>query len=144
MAKYQNKTQPTGVDSRDFIASVEPVRRREEGLVLLDFFDRVTGMPAVMWGPSIVGFGRYRYKYKSGHGGEWPLTGFSPRKAGMTVYVMSGFSDKTALLAKLGKHRHSKSCLYLNKLADIDLDVLHHIVDADLAWMRERYETWEK
>ncbi len=88
--------------------------------------ERVTGEPAVMWGPSIVGFGRYHYRYASGHEGDMCRVGFSPRSANLVLYV-GGFPDYEAMLAKLGKHKRSKACLYLNKLADVDVGVLEEI-----------------
>ena len=99
----------------------------------------ITGLPATMWGPSIVGFGRYDYRYDSGHSGSFFRTGFSPRKANLVIYIMPGYQDFSDLLARLGKHRIGKSCLYVNKLADIDLDVLEEIIRAGLARMEELY-----
>ena len=144
MAKANNKTTVTGADPRVFLESVEPERRREDGLVLLELFDRVTGLKPQMWGPSIVGYGRYHYRYDSGREGEHFLTGFSPRKTALTLYIMPGYSDLAEPLSRLGKHRLGKSCLYLNKLADVDLDVLEEIIALGLADMRERYETFDE
>ena len=139
----ENKTQVTDVDPADFIASVEHPTRRADAETLLEMMRRVTGCQAKMWGPSIVGFGRYHYTYESGREGEYMLTGFSPRKANLVLYVMPGYEDKDEILGRLGKHRIGKSCLYVNKLADVDLDVLEEIVATGVEEMRERYEILE-
>ena len=139
-----NKTKPTTVLPRDFLATVEPERRREDGLALLDFFDRITGWTPQMWGGSIIGYGRYAYKYESGREGEFFITGFSPRQAALTVYIMPGYRDLSDKLARLGKHKTGKSCLYINKLADIDMIVLEEIVGDGIAYMEANYETWSE
>jgi len=146
MAKAQNKTQVTRVDPVDFIASVEPEPRRADAEVLLEMFNRVTGLEPKMWGPAIIGFGRYHYKYESGREGDFMLTGFSPRKAKLVMYIMPGyrFGEMQERLAKLGKHKLGKSCLYINKLADVNLAVLEDIVRDGLAYMYDKYETWDE
>ena len=121
------KTKPTHVDVDDFIAAVDKPVRRADAQALRDMMERVTGEPATMWGPTIIGFGSYHYRYASGHEGDMPRVGFSPRSANLVLYV-GGFPEYEALLAKLGKHKRSTACLYLNKLADVDLDVLEEIV----------------
>ena len=103
----------------------------------------VTGQPAVMWGPSIVGFGRYHYRYASGREGDFLLTGFSPRKANLAVYILPGYDDIGDDLARLGKHKVGKSCLSINRLADVDLAVLEKIVADGVARMRRDHETWD-
>lgn len=128
----QNKTQETAIDPRDFIESVEHPTRKADALVLLDLFTRVSGYSAKMWGPSIIGFGRYHYTYDSGREGDFLATGFSPRKANMSIYIMPGYQDYGALMERLGKHKLGKSCLYVNKLADIDLEVLEELIRAGL------------
>lgn len=143
MAKANNKTQPTTVSPEDFLATIEHPLRRADGLTLLDFFKKVTGLPAKMWGPNIVGFGRYYYKYASGREGYHLITGFSPRKAALSIYIMPGYRDLSAELARLGKHRIGKSCLYINKLADVDMDVLEEIVCNGVDYMRANYKTWD-
>ncbi len=100
---------------------------------------RVTGEDGAMWGASIVGFGNYHYKYASGREGDWFLTGFAPRKQAPTVYIMPGFTAFDGLMAKLGKHKTAKSCLYIKKLEDVDLKVLEKLIAQSVAWMRERY-----
>lgn len=137
----QNKTQPTAVSAAGFLSAVEHEQRREDGKVLLEMMRRITGEEPVMWGPSIVGFGRYHYKYESGREGNHFLTGFSPRKASLSVYIMPGFSEQADLMARLGKHKTGRSCLYINKLADVDLTVLEELVTKSVAWMRARYPT---
>ena len=143
MARSENKTKPTRVSPRTFLKAVESERRREDGLALLAFFNRVTGLKPRMWGASIIGYGRYYYKYDSGREGEFMLTGFSPRKTALTVYIMPGYRDMADKLARLGKHKLGKSCLYINKLDDVDMDVLEEIVLDGLDYMRSNYETWD-
>ena len=123
-----NKTVKTGADVDEFIAGVENKRRREDGGALLEMMREVTGLEPEMWGTSIVGFGDLRYKYESGREGDFFLTGFSPRKRSLSLYIMGDFDGYDALLARLGKHRKGASCLYVNKLADVDMDVLREIV----------------
>jgi hypothetical protein len=121
------KTKPTEASVDDFIASVEKPVRRADAEVVRDLMERVSGMPATMWGPTIIGFGTYHYLYASGHEGDMCRVGFSPRSANLVLYV-GGFPEFETLLARLGKHKRSKACLYLNKLADVDLEVLEEIV----------------
>jgi hypothetical protein len=131
----ETKTKPTQVSVDDFLDSVEHPARRADGKTLRTMMERVTGEPATMWGPSIIGFGSYHYRYASGHEGDAPRIGFSPRKANLVLYV-GGFPDYEAMLARLGKHKSSKACLYLGKLADVDLGVLEEIA-------RRTYEATE-
>lgn len=135
----ENKTQITNIEPRDFIATVEPPRRREDALVLLDMFARITGYEARMWGPTIIGYGSYHYKYESGREGDILASGFSPRKANMVLYGLPGNSEHGALLERLGKHRLGKSCLYINKLSDIDLTVLEEMITIGLADLSKQY-----
>lgn len=139
-----NSTRPTPVDPGDFIASVEHPTRRADAETLLELMGRVTGCPARMWGPSIIGFGRYHYRYDSGREGDHLITGFSPRKASLVVYILPGYDDISEQLSRLGKHRIGKSCLYINKLADIDIAVLEEIVADSVVRMRANYETWRE
>jgi hypothetical protein len=120
------KTKATEVSVDDFLDSVEHPGRRADGKAVCAMMERVTGEPATMWGPTIVGFGSYHYKYASGHEGDMCRIGFSPRSASLTLYV-GGFPEYDALLGKLGKHKRSKACLYI-KLADVDIAVLEEIV----------------
>lgn len=128
----ENKTKATEVDPASFIATVEPARRREDATTLLALFSEVTGFDPVMWGPSIIGFGRYHYRYETGREGDFLATGFSPRKANLVLYIMPGYQQYDDILARLGKHKLGKSCLYINKLADVDLDVLRELVSTGL------------
>ncbi|RIJ77527.1 DUF1801 domain-containing protein [Nakamurella silvestris] len=121
-------TVPTDADVRAFIEAVEHPVRRSDALTLLEVFGEATGQPAVMWGSAIVGYGSYHYRYDSGREGDMAATGFSPRKAQTTVYLVDGFEAYAELLARLGPHTLGKSCLYLKKLADVDLDVLRELV----------------
>ncbi len=127
-----NKTTPTGVDPAEFLKAIEPDQRRDEGFALDALFREVTGFRPVMWGPSILGYGRYAYTYSSGRSGESLATGFSPRKANLVLYIMPGYTDFAHILKELGKHRLGRSCLYINKLADVDLDVLARLIRAGL------------
>jgi hypothetical protein len=123
----ETKTRPTDVSVDAFLDAVPHPVRRADGRAVRALMERISGVPAVMWGPSIVGFGALHYRYASGHEGDMPRIAFSPRKANLVLYV-GGFPDYDALLARLGKHKSSKACLYLNKLADVDAGVLEEIV----------------
>lgn len=126
----ENKTQPTDQPVSEFLAGI-PDRRRADAKVLVELMSEISGVEAVMWGPSIIGFGSYTYRYASGHGGTFLKIGFSPRKANLSIYFMDGFDGRADELSRLGKHKHNVGCLYLNKLADIDLEVLREmLVDA--------------
>ncbi|HMQ58043.1 MAG TPA: DUF1801 domain-containing protein [Rhizobiaceae bacterium] len=141
----ENKTKPTGASVEAFVDGLADVRRRDESRQLLGLMARATRLAPQMWGPSIVGYGRYRYRYDSGHSGESMLTGFSPRKGAMTVYIVPGFKPYGDLLARLGPHTHSVSCLYLKRLDKIDAAVLEELVVASVNRMREIYpETFER
>lgn len=133
------KTLPTDVSVAAFLDAANPPIRREEGRALDALFRRATGWEPRLWGPSIVGYGRYRYTYESGRTGEMCATGFSPRKAEIVVYVLTGYTGLEPRLARLGRHRLGKSCLYVRKLADIDLDVLEEIVREGLGTLRQRW-----
>ena len=146
MAKDENKTKPTTVSPEAFLETLEPARRREEGAAMLALFGKVTGLQPKMWGPSIIGYGRYHYKYDSGREGEFMMTGFSPRKTNLVLYILPGyrFESMQDKLSRLGKHKLGKSCLYINKLADVDQDVLAEIITEGFAHMRDKYETWDE
>ena len=132
----ENKTVKTRASVDEFMEAVENKRRREDGLVLMEMMRDVTGLEPEMWGPSIVGFGSYHYKYDSGREGDMPLTGFSPRNRSLSLYIMSGFDEYDELMSKLGKHRKGASCLYINKLADVDMGVLRELVTQSVDHMR--------
>ena len=131
MAKAENKTKPTEVTAADYLAAVEPDKKREEAHILDQLFQKVTGWSPVMWGPSIIGYGSYHYKYESGREGDMCATGFSPRKANHSLYIMPGYTDFEDILARLGKHSMGKACLYIKKLDDVDLDVLAELIEAE-------------
>jgi len=135
------KTQPTDQSVTAFIAAVPDARRREEAGALCALLTEVTGQPPVMWGTSIIGFGRYTYVNTTKKPADWPIIGFSPRKAKLTVYIMPGFAGAEDLMARLGKHSTGVSCLYLNRLSDVDPDVLRELAERSVAWMREAYPT---
>ena len=144
--RNENKTKPTEMSVDHFLENVTPATRATDALVLRRRFDAITGMKPVLWGqlpsPSIVGYGRYRYAYRSGRKGEFFITGFAPRKANLVVYVMPGFERYQDQLARLGPHRHSVSCLYLPVLKKLDLDALDEIVADGFERMKRAYE-WE-
>lgn len=125
----------------DFINKADGEVKRSDGLKLLEMFTRITGEKPKMWGPSIVGFGQYHYKSeRSRQEGDWMLTGFSPRKQNLTLYVLNGFEDYKDLLSSLGKHKTSKGgCLYINKLSDVDPTVLEKIIELSFASMKEKH-----
>jgi hypothetical protein len=124
----ENKTKPTSASVDAFIATIENPRRRNEALTALKIYKEVTGLPPVVWGPSIIGFGSLHYVYETGREGDMPAAAFSPRKAYMTFYVGDRFEGAEELYARLGKHKKSVACLYINKLEDVDLDVLQEII----------------
>lgn len=127
----ENKTKPTPASVDDFIANIENPRRRTDALTALRIYKEITGLPPVMWGPSIIGFGSHHYVYETGREGDMPAAAFSPRKANMTFYVDNKFEGAEELYARLGKHKKSVACLYINKLDDVDLDVLYEIIARD-------------
>jgi len=124
---------PTSADVDAFLEAVPDANRRADANALLELMRSVTGEPPVMWGPSIVGFGSYHYRYESGRTGDAPLAGFSPRKANLVVYLVGGFEDRyPKLLEQLGPHTTGKACLYLKRLGDVDLDVLRQLVERSM------------
>lgn len=133
------KTKATEVSVDEFIAALPVPQRREDAKKVRAMFERLTGEPATMWGPTIIGFGSYRYQYESGHSGTMCRMGFSPRKAELVLYVLTGFAGQPDLLARLGKHKTGKVCLYIKKLADVDETVLEEIASRALAHMNEKY-----
>ncbi|MEM9349049.1 MAG: DUF1801 domain-containing protein [Pseudomonadota bacterium] len=135
----ENKTQITEVDPGDFIAGVEHPTRRADAEVLDAMFRRLTGWTPRMWGPSLIGYGSYHYRYESGREGDMLATGFSPRKANLSLYIMPGYAGFHGLLDRLGKHKHGKACLYINKLADVDMAVLEELVEAGLRDLSSKY-----
>ena len=136
-----NKTKPTKVSVAAFIDALTDPVRRSDAKALIKLMQNATGEKSRMWGPSIIGFGSYHYKYESGREGDMPVIAFSPRKAATVLYGMTGFSEATALLARLGKHTTGKGCLYIKKLADVDQHVLEALVVKSLASKRARQQS---
>lgn len=139
MAKAENKTRPTAVSVDAFLDAVPDPQRREDAKAICAMMERLSGHPAMMWGPSIVGFGKYRYKYDSGREGEFARIGFSPRSKELVLYLIGGFPRHQEIMDRLGKYRTGKSCLYVKRLSDIDQDALEELVTRGLAYMCEKY-----
>ncbi|WP_028670438.1 DUF1801 domain-containing protein [Saccharospirillum impatiens] len=133
------KTRENDASVADFLNAAEPAQRREDGWKVLELMQGITGEPPRMWGSSIIGFGHYRYRYASGREGEWMITGFSPRKASLSLYIMAGFSQYESLMAQLGRYKTGKSCLYVNRLTDVDLDILSKVISESVAYMKTTY-----
>ena len=133
------KTKPTDKSVEDFLKKVEHPTKREDSFKILELMKEITKEEPVMWGDSIVGFGSYRYKYASGREGDWPLVGFSPRKQNLTLYIMAGFEKYDKLLEKLGKFKTGKSCLYINKLQDVDTQILEELILESVEYMKKQY-----
>ena len=139
MAK--NKTVANTASVKEFLDAVEDPQKKEDSYTLLELMSQITGEPPVMWGPSIVGFGQYHYKYESGREGDMLLTGFSPRKQNLTLYIMAGFERYEDLMKKLGKHSTGKSCLYIKKLSDVDMEVLTEIISTSFEHYNTKYNS---
>lgn len=137
MAK--NKTTETKSSVIDFVNTVDDEVKRNDAFELIKIMQKVTGFEAKMWGPSIIGFGSYHYKYASGHEGDAPLAGFSPRKAAISLYVYLPTEEREELLLNLGKHRAAKGCIYIKKLADIDLEVFTKMVSLSVESLNKLY-----
>ncbi|HWF88356.1 MAG TPA: DUF1801 domain-containing protein [Pyrinomonadaceae bacterium] len=128
----ETKTKPTNESVNDFLNKISDEERRADCFQVAKIMEEVTGEKPTMWGPSIVGFGSYHYKYDSGREGDWLMTGFSPRKKDLTLYIMMGFEKHRDLMEKLGKHSHAKSCLYIKRLSDIHVPTLKKLIKASL------------
>lgn len=137
MAKSTNKTQPNNLSVSDFINQVEPEQKRMDCLAIAEMMRQATQAEPKMWGDSIIGFGEYHYKYASGREGDWFLTGFAPRKQNISLYIMAGFKRYEELMGKLGKYKTGKSCLYINKLADVDEAVLKELIQLSASYVEE-------
>lgn len=137
MAGYENKTKPTQTSVEEFIAHVEHPVRRADAEVLDEMFRRITGEEPVMWGPTMVGYGSYHYEYESGHQGDALAVGFAPRKASQSLYGLLVQPEAPELLSRLGKHKVGKGCLYVNTLADVDLQVLEELMQTGYRHMTE-------
>lgn len=136
---YELKTKETDNSVIEYIEAVDSPKKKEDAYQLLDIFTETTGFEAKMWGPSIIGFGSYHYKYASGHEGDAPLVGFSPRKAKISLYFAPGETKREELLKRFGKHTTGKACVYINKVADIDVDVLKQLIQESVKFLQETY-----
>ena len=136
----ENKNQPTSVSVLNYINAVEHQKRKSDALKLYAIFNSIMPEPAVLWGDSLIGYGSYHYKYDSGREGDFFLTGFAPRKQNLSVYIIPGFEQLSDLLNKLGKYKTGVSCLYINKLEDINLNILEKLIIESVNYMRENYE----
>lgn len=135
------KTKATTQNPKDFLDTITPPQKKKDGFVLLELFKKITGEKPVMWGSAIVGFGKYHYKSeRSAQEGDWPLAAFSPRKQNLTIYCMPGFGGMKDLLSKLGNHKTSVGCLYINKLSDVDEKVLAQIVKKSFEDAKKAYQ----
>ena len=135
------KTQKNNRSVDNYLNAIDDPGRKKDCRTIHQIMKNITGKPGSMWGDSIVGYGSYHYKYASGREGDWMLTGFSNRKQSISLYIMSGFEKYQDLLKRLGKHTTGKSCLYINALADIDVEVLKEMIESSVQFMREKYET---
>ncbi|KMK75154.1 DUF1801 domain-containing protein [Alkalihalobacillus pseudalcaliphilus] len=136
---YKPKTKETDRSVVEFIESVESPKKQADAFKLLEMYEEVSGFEAKMWGPSIIGFGSYHYRYESGHEGDAPLAGFSPRKAKISLYFAPDDPNREPLLAELGKHTTGKSCVYINKLADVNPDVIKKLISSTIEHMKKKY-----
>ncbi|MCE7040245.1 DUF1801 domain-containing protein [Dyadobacter sp. CY312] len=137
MAK--NKTAETSVDVYDFINLVDDEQKRKDSYSLIELMQEVSGHEPKMWGPSIIGFGTYHYRYESGHEGDAPILGFSPRKAAISLYIYTGLEEHQYLLEDLGKYKIGKACIYVKKLADINEKSMIAIMKKSIEWVNEKY-----
>ena len=136
----ENKTKQNDASVEKFLAQVEDETKRADTQTIVEMMGEITGYPATMWGASIIGFGKYVYHYKSGRSGEWSLVGVSPRARNISVYIMPGFGNYDDLMARLGKHKTGRSCLYINRLADVDTEVLRELISKSVDYMKEKYD----
>jgi Domain of unknown function (DU1801) len=139
MAKAKTKTKPTEISIADYIDTVADEQQRRDSRQIADMMERLSGHKPKMWGPSIIGFGSYHYKYESGREGDMCRIGFSPRKGNTVLYLVDGFLGHSELMAKLGKHKTGKSCLYIKRLSDVDESVLEQLCSESLKWMAQKY-----
>ncbi|MBS4192436.1 DUF1801 domain-containing protein [Bacillus sp. FJAT-49705] len=136
---YELKTKETDSSVIEFIEKVDNVKKRKDAYDLLDIFTEVTGFQPKMWGPSIIGFGSYHYVYESGHAGDAPLVGFSPRKAKISLYLTMEEKERETLLESFGKHTSGKACIYINKLDDVDLEILKKLIEKTVNYFAKKY-----
>ncbi len=135
MAKAELKTKKTNASVKEFLDAIPDEANRKDCRVVAKMMKEITGAQPRMWGTSIVGFGTYHYKGASGREGDWPVTGFSPRKQALTLYIMAGFGGRNGLMEKLGKYKTGKACLYIKRLSDVDLDVLGKLIQLSVKSM---------
>ncbi len=140
----ESKTQQNDASVEAFLDGIEHTKRQEDTRAVCEMMTRATGWKAKMWGKTIIGFGAYDYKYESGRGGRWMMVGLSPRKTSLTVYIMPGFSPFPQLMGKIGKHKTGKSCLYINKLEDVDQLVLEQLIVQSIDVMKGRYSWFDE
>ncbi len=140
MAKYKAKTTENTESVLDFIKKVPDEQRQKDALSIIDIMQKQSGFAPKMWGPAIIGFGSYHYKYESGHEGDAPLIGFSPRKSEFALYLSSRFDDREELLQQFGKHKTAKACIYIKKMEDKHVDILKKMVKNSLAYYKTKYK----
>jgi hypothetical protein len=140
MAKYQAKTTETTLSVKDFIKKIPEAERQKDALSIVNIMEKQSGFPAKMWGPAIIGFGSYHYVYESGHEGDAPLVGFSPRKNEFVLYLSSAFEKREELLKQLGKHKSAKACVYIKKIEDIKVDILKKMITASVKYYKAKYK----
>jgi len=140
MAKYQAKTTETDNSVAAFIKKIPDVQRQKDALAIMEIMEKQSGFPAKMWGPAIIGFGSYHYVYESGHEGDAPLVGFSPRKNEFALYLSSSFDKREELLQQFGKHKTAKACVYIKKMEDIKVDVLKKMISASVKHIKAKYK----
>jgi hypothetical protein len=138
----ENKTKPTQASVSEFINSIDDPQKRADVRKVAAMMRRATGKRATMWGPSIVGYGTYHYKYASGREGDFMIAGYYPRKQALVVYILAGFGRFESLMKKLGKYKTGKSCLYIKRLSDVDEKVLERLITNSVKYMRKNYKTW--
>ncbi|MGB5665240.1 MAG: DUF1801 domain-containing protein [Maribacter sp.] len=137
----ENKTRPNNASVTSFLEAIDDDIKKQDCFTLLELMKKITGQPPVMWGPSIIGFGSYHYIYDSGREGDMLLTGFSPRKQNLTLYIMAGFDKYENLMQKLGKHKTGKSCLYIKHLSDVNISVLTDLIKASYDHYSHKYNS---
>lgn len=140
MAKYQAKTTETDNSVAAFIKKIPDAQRQKDAQALVEIMEKQSGFPAKMWGPAIIGFGSYHYVYESGHEGDAPLVGFSPRKNEFALYLSSSFDKREELLQQFGKHKTAKACVYIKKIEDIKVDVLKKMISASVKHVKAKYK----
>lgn len=133
----ENKTQQTDASVTEFLDRLEDERKRQDSYTIIELMREITNEEPKLWGPSIIGFGKYRYRYATGREDNWFLTGFSPRKANLTIYIIGGFDQHPALMERLGKHTTGKGCLYIKRLSDIDQGALRELVQQSVTFARQ-------